>query len=58
MTYTARQVNIVLFASYHRWSNVDENLFATTGRPGNHINVYHMEHHKVSFLKGVLQYVI
>ena len=51
-------MNIVLFASYHRWSNVHENLFATTGRPGNHINVYHMEHHKVSFLKGVLQYVI
>lgn len=30
-----------------RWSHVHENLFATTGRPGNHINVYHMGHHKI-----------
>lgn len=30
-----------------RWSNVHENLFATTGRPGNYINVYHMEHRKM-----------
>ena len=57
MNYTARRMNIVLFASYHRWSNVHENLFATTGRPGNHINVYHMEHHKVSFFHKELWYV-
>ena len=50
-------MNIVLCASYHRWSNVHENLFATTGRPGNHINVYHMEHHKVSFFHKELRYV-
>lgn len=30
-----------------RWSNVHDNLFATTGRPGNHVNIYHMEHHKI-----------
>ncbi|KAJ7330206.1 Nucleoporin Nup37 [Desmophyllum pertusum] len=30
-----------------RWSNVHDNLFATTGRPGNHINVYHLEHRKI-----------
>ena len=57
MNYTARRMNIVLFASYHRWSNVHENLFGTTGRPGNHINVYHMEHHKVSFFHKELRYV-
>lgn len=33
--------------SKFRWSHVHENLFATTGCPGNHINVYHMGHHKI-----------
>ncbi|XP_038073500.1 nucleoporin Nup37-like [Patiria miniata] len=30
-----------------RWSRISENLFATTGRPGNQVKVFHMGHHQV-----------
>ena len=40
---------IISLLSCFRWSNVQDSLFATTGRPGNHVNIYHMDHHKVSY---------
>ena len=33
-----------------RWSNIHQNLFATSGRPGNQVHVYHVDHHKVCLL--------
>ncbi|XP_071791981.1 nucleoporin Nup37-like [Asterias amurensis] len=34
-------------ARQFRWSRVNENLFATTGRPGNQVKIFHMGHHQV-----------
>lgn len=32
---------------HFRWSHASENLFATTGGPGNQLKVFHMGHHQV-----------
>lgn len=47
--YLFYSMQIISLLSCFRWSNVQDSLFATTGRPGNHVNIYHMDHHKVSY---------